>query len=138
MGIGSQPHTREYSPNELVTDTAVDYREHDKFSRAKRVISVGALPPIDPSNPLRSLKPTAVVVAAAGVGGFDLDPNSVYRYIADGNTNIVLAAETGITPDVSDLLVPLLTELIINTGTQWRRLEVFSTPGANAQVVKVG
>lgn len=130
---------KEYTASELLTDTSLPWREHDAFSHAKKVTVTGAVSGIDPSDPKRNLKPTSVVIGAAGVAGFNLDPDSKYRYIATDDTNIALASESGyVIPDVADLFAPGAVQFIINTGTRWRRLEVFSAPGATAQLVKIG
>ena len=127
--------TKEYAPSELVTDTQVTYREHDRSSHAKKVIAVSAYPGQDQDNKIRSLKPVSI----SGSGGFDLDPNSVYRYIADERTHILLATVTGVTPDAVDLCIPGGQQLLVHTGGLWKRLEVFSPMGGTAsQVVKVG
>ena len=138
MGAGTQPLTREYPASATVTDTVIPYREHDISSHAKKVTVIGSIPGADPANNSRSLKPTAATIGAGGDGGFDLDSDSTYRYIATGDTNVLLAGVTGIVPDADDLFVPAGMQLLIHTGSQWSRLEVFSTPGAAAQVVKVG
>lgn len=129
---------KEYSPNELLTDTQVPFREHHAPSHAKKVISSGVTPIVDPDDNTRSLKPTAVTIGVAGTGGFDLQPNATYMYIATGDTNVLLASTTGVVPDAADLYIPAGKQMLISTGTQWRRLEAFSTPGASAQVIRVG
>ncbi len=127
---------QEYNPN-TITDTQVAFREHHPASHAKLVSSSQLAPIIDKDDKNRSLKPTSVTLAGLATGGFDLAPNSAYRYIATGSTNVLLASEAGYTPDVNDLYIPANEQFMFHTGSQWRRLEVFSTPGAVAQVVKV-
>ena len=130
---------KEINPNQSVTDTQIPYREHDKISHAKRVVSVMPLPPADPDDKTRSLKPTTVVLGAGGTGGFDLKPDETYLFIGQGHTNIALAASAGIvTPDSGDLFVPAYTPTHIHTGSLWTRLEMYSAAGSNTQLVRVG
>lgn len=132
------PGVKEFAPSQTLTDTQASFREHDVNSHAKRVVSVMPLPPVDPADNTRSLKPTSVNVAATGTGGYDLLPNATYLYIAKGETNIALATKAGVVaPDVGDLLVPANTPMHIHTGSKWRRLEIFSTPGALTWLVRV-
>jgi len=130
---------REYKPEELVTDTAVEFREHSAHSKAKRVVTVD--PDFyldDPNSPTRNLKPVNVTVGAASVDGFDLVHNAVYRFISPVEMNIALAVESGTTtPDGSDFLVPPNTPVIIRTDKLWKRLEVYSTAGGKAQLARL-
>lgn len=112
--------------NEVIPHGQVEYAEHSKFARSKKVI-YGPLHVVKADGPLRTKAP--IHSALSGAVSLDLELNKAYRVISNTGFHYCLSRDS-MTATTSDIYVPANTAVILATNGDYLKLNVIPNTGS--------